>query len=41
MGTAQDLVKAELESPKEFPPASGPGLNLGEIFNQIQFARPG
>ena len=41
MGPAQDLVKSQLESLKEFPPARGSSLSLGKLFEQIQFARPG
>lgn len=41
MAPAQQLVARELASLKEFPPARGSSLSLGELFNKIQFAQPG
>ncbi|WGL16194.1 arylsulfatase [Microbulbifer bruguierae] len=41
MGPAQTLVKEELESLKEFPPARGSSLSLGDLLDKIQYAPPG
>ena len=41
MGPAQELVKGQLQSLKESPPARGSGLSLGKLMDQIEFAHPG
>jgi len=41
MGAAQNLVAKELQSLKDFPPARGSSLSLGDLFNKIQYASPG
>jgi len=41
MGAAQTLVAREMQTLKEFPPARGSSLSLGELFSRIQFATPG
>ncbi|MGD8933528.1 MAG: arylsulfatase [Gammaproteobacteria bacterium] len=38
---AQALVAKELETLKEFPPARGSSLSLGELFDRVQYAAPG
>lgn len=41
MRPAQVLVGKQLESLKEFPPAHGSSLSIGELFDKIRFAQPG
>jgi len=41
MGPAQTLVGKQLQSLKEFPPARGSSLSLGQLFDSIKFAHPG
>jgi len=41
MGAAQTLVAKELQSLKDFPPARGSSLSLGDLFAKIQYASPG
>jgi len=41
MRPAQALVAKELATLKEFPPAHGSSLSLGELFDKIQYASPG
>ena len=41
MGAAQTLVAKEMQSLKDFPPARGSSLSLGDLFNKIQYASPG
>jgi arylsulfatase len=41
MVPAQAAVAKQLASLKEFPPARGSSLSIEQVFNQIQFARPG
>jgi len=41
MGAAQALVAKEMQTLKEFPPARGSSLSLGELFDKIQYASPG
>jgi len=41
MVPAQTVVVKQLESLKEFPPARGSSLSIEQVFNQIQFAKPG
>jgi len=41
MGAAQTLVAKEMQSLKDFPPARGSSLSLGELFDKIQYANPG
>ncbi len=41
MGAAQTLVAKEMQTLKEFPPARGSSLSLGELFEKIKFAQPG
>jgi len=38
---AQTIVGEHLKSLKEFPPARGSSLSLGQIMDQVQFASPG
>lgn len=38
---AQVLVAKQMQSLKEFPPAHGSSLSLGELFDKIQYAAPG
>lgn len=41
MAPAQELVKRQIESIREFPPAMGSSLSLGALKDRIQFAAPG
>jgi hypothetical protein len=41
MEPAKAVVAKKMESLKEFPPARGSSLSLGQIFDKIQFASPG
>ena len=41
MVPAQQLVGSYMGSLKEFPPARGSSLSLGELFEQVQYAAPG
>ncbi len=41
MRPAQILVAKQLQSLKEFPPARGSSLSLGELFDRVQYAAPG
>jgi len=41
MVPAQVVVAKHLDSLKEFPPARGSSLSIEQVFNQIEFAKPG
>ena len=41
MVPAQAVVGKQLASLKEFPPARGSSLSIEQVFNQIEFAKPG